>query len=222
MLPWLSVSICSSPRILPFNKRPVILDCTGPTRAGQEWIHHAGFVDANVLGKLTATYDPGVRNSSFRLHITEDLAAKVPEYEKENATGGLFIYKGDPSVSPTYCGATKIEGDFGKLLSVCYTQFSFSTCYFLVALTCGTWGKNSGDLPDNIEGVREFLKSDKSATAIPKWIWSFLDICEEAESTVLFNKVRIRKFFFAYNSLFGCRTNTGFSTIFLGSFRVVQ
>jgi len=78
-------------------------------------------VDTKVLDKLTVTYDPRVRYSSFRFHITEELAAKVPEYEKENATGGLFIYKGDPSVSPTYCGAMKVEGDFGKLL---YTPFS--------------------------------------------------------------------------------------------------
>ncbi|KAK7453512.1 hypothetical protein VKT23_011791 [Stygiomarasmius scandens] len=152
----------------------LVIDCTGPAKAGQEWIRNAGFGgEPKALDKLTVTYDPRVRYSSFIFRITADLAARVPEYEKEHSTGALFMFKGDPNVSPTICAAMKIEEDFGKLF---YTPFV-------------TWG--SEELPDNVEGIRKFLKSDKSSAPIPQWIWDFFDICEEVEDTMIFRKVRV-------------------------------
>ncbi|THU97261.1 hypothetical protein K435DRAFT_69481 [Dendrothele bispora CBS 962.96] len=152
-------------------KASLVVDCTGPAQAGQEWIRSAGFAAGpKALDKLTVSYDPRVRYSSFRFQMPPEVSNKVPEYDEENATGGLFIYKGDPSVSQTYCGAMKIEADF-------------------VSVVCGAWGP--AELPDTIEGIRECLKSTKSPTPIPEWIWKFIDLCEEVEDTMQLSKVRV-------------------------------
>ncbi|THV03384.1 hypothetical protein K435DRAFT_852044 [Dendrothele bispora CBS 962.96] len=152
-------------------KASLVIDCTGPARAGGEWIRSAGFTAGpKALDKLTVSYDPRVRYSSFRFQMPPEVSNKVPEFDEEQATGGLFIYKGDPSITQTYCGAMKIEADF-------------------VSVVCGAWG--SAELPDSIEGIRECLKSTKSPTPIPEWIWKFIDLCEEVEDTMQLSKVRV-------------------------------
>ncbi|THU91057.1 hypothetical protein K435DRAFT_863771 [Dendrothele bispora CBS 962.96] len=151
-------------------KASLVIDCTGPARAGREWIRSAGFtVGPKALDKLTVSYDPRVRYSTFRFQMPPAVSDKVPEYEKETATGGLFAYKGDPSITQIYCGAMKIEADF-------------------VSILCGAWG--STELPDSIEGIRECLKST-SSTPIPEWIWKFINLCEEVKDTMQLSEVRI-------------------------------
>ncbi|THU97258.1 hypothetical protein K435DRAFT_857772 [Dendrothele bispora CBS 962.96] len=137
-------------------KASLVIDCTGPARAGQEWIRSAGFtVTPKALDKLTVSYDPRVRYSSFIFRMPPEVSDKVPEYGNELATGGLFVYKGDPSITQTYCGVMKLESDF-------------------VSVVCGAWGP--AELPDSAEGIRDYLKSLKFSTPIPEWIWKFTDL----------------------------------------------
>ncbi|KAK7453513.1 hypothetical protein VKT23_011792 [Stygiomarasmius scandens] len=167
----------------------LVVDCTGPARAGQEWIRHAGFVEEpGILDKLTVSYDPRIRYSSFKVHIPEDLAAKLPEYGDENATGGLFLYKSDPNVGQTYIGAMKVDGDFGMTTTL-VVPVRIDNVVSLVEIVCGAWG--SQELPNDIDGVRQFLRANESESSIPDWIWKFLDLCQETEDTMRHSKVRI-------------------------------
>ncbi|THU91061.1 hypothetical protein K435DRAFT_727686 [Dendrothele bispora CBS 962.96] len=151
-------------------KAALVVDCTGPARAGQEWIRSAGFgAGPKALDKLTVSYDPRVRYSSFIFNMPSEVSNKVLEFDEEQATGGLFGYKGDPSITRTACSAMKIEAD-------------------LISIVCAAWG--SAELPDSIEGIRDCLRSTKSSTPIPEWIWKFIDLCEEVEDTMQLSKVR--------------------------------
>ncbi|KAF5344483.1 hypothetical protein D9758_014135 [Tetrapyrgos nigripes] len=78
-----------------------------------EWIKGAGYGSGpNPLDELTLSYDPRMRYASFKLRLPKDLISKLPEYERESSTGALFLYKADPSVARTYCGAMDAEGEF--------------------------------------------------------------------------------------------------------------
>ncbi|THU91062.1 hypothetical protein K435DRAFT_841195 [Dendrothele bispora CBS 962.96] len=159
----------------------LVIDCTGPARAGQEWIRSAGFTaGSEALDKLTVSYDPRVRYSSFRFQMPPEVSNKVPEFDEEQATGGFFSYKGDPSITQTACAAAKIEADF-------------------VSIICGAWG--STELPDSIEGIRDCLRSIKSSTPIPKWIWKFIDLCEEVGDTMQLSKVRVSSSYWTHFEL---------------------
>jgi len=119
-----------------------------------------------------------------------ELAAKLPEYENENATGALFLYKSDPKVSQTYIGAMKVDGDFGMTTAL-VVPLRIDNVIPLVEIICGAWG--SQELPSDIDGVRQFLRTNESESSIPDWIWKFLDLCQETEDTMRHSKVRIRK-----------------------------
>ncbi|THU97455.1 hypothetical protein K435DRAFT_778036 [Dendrothele bispora CBS 962.96] len=160
----------------------LVVDCTGPTRAGEKWLRHAGFL-ANGSNNIensslkssklkTATYDPQMHYMTFGLSIPPSIAATIPEYVEKKDAPGIFAYKGDASKTNTVCVAAKGEGDF-------------------LTITCGAWGSNAS-LPDKFEGVKAHLESVKSATPIPEWIWNFLDLCQqpEVQSTLQVTKVR--------------------------------
>ncbi|KAF5358627.1 hypothetical protein D9758_007741 [Tetrapyrgos nigripes] len=149
----------------------LVIDCTGPAKAGPGWIQRAGFGGGSKpLDKLTVSYDARMRYASFRFRLPAEMLSKLPEYEKERSTGGLFIYIADANLAQTYCGAMDAEGEF-------------------VTIICGSWGPS--ELPNNLDEIRECLKSTKSVTPIPEWIWKFFDLCQEVEDTMEVAKVRV-------------------------------
>ncbi|KAK7450995.1 hypothetical protein VKT23_012672 [Stygiomarasmius scandens] len=162
----------------------LVIDCTGPTRAGEKWLRHAGFGGGKVPlnEKLTASYDPQMHYVTFGLTIPPSIATKLPEYEEKKNAPGIFAYKGDASKTSAVCVAAKGESDF-------------------VTITCGAWGKMK--LPDNLEGAKEHLKAVRSATPIPEWIWKFFDLCQhtEIQSSMRISKVRTPPSFWTHFEL---------------------
>jgi len=61
-----------------------------------------------------------------------------------------------------------------------------------VLVTCGTWGIDN--LPEDVDGIKEFIKSTLPTDSVQEWIWRFLDLCKEVEDTVEYCSIRTRKF----------------------------
>ncbi|KAK7469989.1 hypothetical protein VKT23_001424 [Stygiomarasmius scandens] len=156
----------------------LIIDCTGPTRGGMKWLPEAGFRQSRSLEDLTVSYDPQMRYASFKYKLPRDFVNKIPEEVKDAA--GLFVYRGDASCSQTLMGASKLESDF-------------------ISLTCGSWG--IPNLPEDLDGVREYLVSTKPTTPIPEWVWNFIDLCQQVEDTLEFSKVRAPPSFWTHYEL---------------------
>ncbi|KAF5358630.1 hypothetical protein D9758_007762 [Tetrapyrgos nigripes] len=149
----------------------LVIDCTGPARAGSKWLQELGFGrNPKPLEDLTNSYDPQMRYATFNFKMPSDVSKRFPEYDELDKAGGPFAYRGDPSHSQVLVGAAFLERNF-------------------VSVTCGTWGVST-PLPEDLEGLRECLKATKPATPIPDWVWRFLDVCQEVEHTLEINKVR--------------------------------
>ncbi|KAK7469990.1 hypothetical protein VKT23_001425 [Stygiomarasmius scandens] len=154
----------------------LVIDCTGPARAGMKHLPQAGF--GKLLEDLTASYDPQMRYATFNYKFSQEFFTKLPEETK--VAPGLFVYKGDPKHSQGIVAATKLEGDY-------------------VSLTCGSWGVP--DLPEDLDSVRKYLASTKPTKAIPEWIWQFIDMCQQVEDTLEFSKVRAPPSFWTHYEL---------------------
>ncbi|KAF5371191.1 hypothetical protein D9758_004304 [Tetrapyrgos nigripes] len=149
----------------------LVVDCTGPARAGIKWLQEAGFgKNPKPFEDLTVSYDPQMRYSTFKFEMPPDVEERFPEYKELSKIGGAFAYKGDARYSQVLVACTFVERNF-------------------VSLTAGAWGVST-PLPENLDGIRGSLRATKPATPIPDWVWSFLDVCEEAEHTLEFSKVR--------------------------------
>ncbi|KAK7453568.1 hypothetical protein VKT23_011845 [Stygiomarasmius scandens] len=149
----------------------LVIDCTGPARAGIKWLRQTGFGGGvHPLEDLTVSYDPQMRYASFKFNIPSQLALDrgVPEFISATKEVGMFTYRGGKEC-PVLVAASKLEGD-------------------RVLVTCGTWGIDN--LPEDVDGVREFIKSTLPTDSVQDWIWKFLDLCKEVEDTVEYCSVR--------------------------------
>ncbi|KAF5364757.1 hypothetical protein D9758_009295 [Tetrapyrgos nigripes] len=160
----------------------LVIDCTGPARAGEKWLRHAG-IDLSE-GNLTESYDALMHYVTFNLSIPPALALKAlgPSWEEHIDAPSIFVYKGDARKNHKFIASAKAESN------------SFHNGWNVtVSIVCGNWGGTKEDLPNDINEAREHLRQVESVAPIPEWIWKFFDLCQEPEiqESMQISKVRV-------------------------------
>ncbi|KIL56560.1 hypothetical protein M378DRAFT_16991 [Amanita muscaria Koide BX008] len=140
----------------------MIIDCTGPARAGMKMLRRLGYGTATTnqpsLDDLTTHYNQNVHYSSFDVPATDDLIQRLP-------------------VEARKPGTTRWVPDLMKESRAILFQRIDSGIFQVVA---AGWGLK--EHPHDLDEVEAFARSLKFEIPIPEWWYDALHLLKEAEN----------------------------------------
>ncbi|KAM6501579.1 hypothetical protein JOM56_001556 [Amanita muscaria] len=140
----------------------MIIDCTGPARAGMKMLRRLGYGTATTnqpsLDDLTTHYNQNVHYSSFDVPATDDLIQRLPAEAQKP-------------------GTTRWVPDLMRERRAILFQRIDSNIFQVVA---AGWGLK--DHPHDLDEVEAFARSLKFEIPIPEWWYDALHLLKEAEN----------------------------------------
>ncbi|KAF8624200.1 hypothetical protein AX17_007189 [Amanita inopinata Kibby_2008] len=153
----------------------LVVDCTGPARAGSKMIRRLGFGTANTSEpgmlpweELKISFDQDMHYSTLSLPVTDDMIKRFPAEAQK--VGPILNYFPDSRLEHRVVFSQRVDRR-------------------IVQLCTGQWG--NADLPTSLDDFKAFAKSLNADHPIPAWWYQFVDTLKDVEDKMTFKAVRI-------------------------------
>ncbi|KAJ3915044.1 hypothetical protein F5877DRAFT_82206 [Lentinula edodes] len=183
----------------------LVVDCTGPTRAGIKWLSQSGYGTTNAntdsskvaLQNAKISFDQKLQYSTLTCKVTPETLAKLPIPPDQTPETVTFTLLED-GVENGRRVIALIRGDGNESQYHFFTLTFMVFAYFVqmtVALVSLFAGHSSDESVkyESLDSMRSLAQELKTyqKRPIPGWLYEAIDILEEAQPEIQFSHVRI-------------------------------